>query len=99
MKRGRIAFILAVVGAVFALAASRAAGQGQNVQLVGSYDTPNYANDVFVSGDLAYVANDTSGVQIIDVSNPSSPQLRGSYDTPGSAWGVFVSGGRAAQEA
>jgi hypothetical protein len=36
-----------------------------------------------------------NGLQIIDVSNPSSPQFRGSYATPGYAYGVAVSGGLA----
>ncbi|MFM6751609.1 MAG: DUF4347 domain-containing protein [Dolichospermum sp.] len=36
--------------------------------LVGNYDTSGYANDVQVVGNYAYVANDSSGLQIIDVS-------------------------------
>jgi len=58
--------------------------------LRGSYNTPGEAYGVFVSGDLAYVADAGSGLQIIDVSNPPSPTFRGSYDTR--AYGVFVSG-------
>ena len=33
----------------------------------------------------------SSGLQIIDVSNPASPTRVGSYDTPSSAWGVSLS--------
>jgi hypothetical protein len=103
MKRGRIAFTLAVVGVVLALAANRAAGQGQNVRLVGHIGTPGNACGVYVTGGLAYIAdeqrwNGTRSVghfQIVDVSNPTAPQLRGSYDTPGWAWGVYVTGGLA----
>ncbi|MGE3062915.1 MAG: T9SS type A sorting domain-containing protein, partial [bacterium] len=47
---------------------------------------------VYVSGDYAYVADRSSGLQIIDISNPSSPTLKGSYNTPGYALGVYVSG-------
>jgi len=47
---------------------------------------------VFVSGSLAYVADGTSGLKIVDISDPSSPQLRGSYDTPGNALDVWISG-------
>ena len=65
------------------------------VYLVGSYDTPDYAAGVYVSGGYAYVADWLSGLQVIDVSNPSSPVLAGSYDTPGNAYGVHVSGGYA----
>lgn len=60
--------------------------------LIGSYDTPGSANDVYVSGDYAYVADWDSGLQIIDISNPASPVPVGSYDTPGSALDVYVLG-------
>jgi WD40 repeat protein len=59
--------------------------------LRGSYDTPGNAYDVFVSGNLAYVA-DYSRFLILDVNDPSSPTLRGSYNTPWIAEDVFVSG-------
>ncbi|MBN2152681.1 MAG: hypothetical protein JW839_14615, partial [Candidatus Lokiarchaeota archaeon] len=47
---------------------------------------------VFVSGDVAYVADADSGLQCISVANPASPSLLGTYNTPGDALGVFVSG-------
>jgi hypothetical protein len=77
--------------------ATTVAAQGQDVQLVGWCDMPGDGDAiaVFASGSLAYVADGASGLQIVDVSNPSSPTLRGSYDTPGSANGVFVDGGLA----
>ena len=62
------------------------------IQFVGSYDTPDDAHGVFVSGNYAYVADGSSGLQIINIANPSSPTLAGSYDTPGFAGRVFVSG-------
>jgi hypothetical protein len=60
--------------------------------LLGSYDTPGLATGVVISGTLAYVADGSTGLQIIDVNNPASPMLSGTYDTPGSAAGVVVSG-------
>jgi hypothetical protein len=45
-----------------------------------------------VAGDLAFVADNTSGLQIIDVSNPMGPQFVGMYDTPGNAMDVAVAG-------
>src|SRR4051794_40345987 len=45
-----------------------------------------------VSGSCAYVADGNSGLQVIDVSNPASPQRVGGYDTSGTAYGVTVSG-------
>lgn len=58
----------------------------------GLYDTPGLATSVYVAGNYAYVADYSSGLQIIDVSNPSSPTLAGSYNTPEIAWDVFIIG-------
>jgi hypothetical protein len=48
---------------------------------VGFYDTPWFAWGVAVSGAYAYVADGDVGLQVIDVSNPSSPREVGFYDT------------------
>ncbi|MFM6309973.1 MAG: hypothetical protein ACKPGB_17220, partial [Dolichospermum sp.] len=51
-----------------------------------------------VVGNYAYVTNDyglkfgNSGLQIIDISNPTTPTLNGNYDTSNSALGVQVVG-------
>ncbi len=63
--------------------------------LVGTYDTPGVAQDVYVTRGYAYVADGSSGLQVINVSNPASPTLAGAYDTPDYAWDVFVSGSHA----
>ena len=47
---------------------------------------------VAISGTCAYVADMSSGLQVIDISIPSSPHLIGSCDTPGYAYGVAISG-------
>jgi hypothetical protein len=60
--------------------------------LAGSCDTPGDAYDVAVSGNYAYVADQLSGLQVIDISDPTNPTSAGSYDTPGSAYGVAISG-------
>ncbi|MFM6339791.1 MAG: DUF4347 domain-containing protein, partial [Dolichospermum sp.] len=39
--------------------------------LVGTYDTSGYATDVQVVGNYAYVGDGYSGLQIIDISNPT----------------------------
>ena len=59
---------------------------------LGSYDTPDYARGVAISGTTAYVADDEMGLQIIDVSDPENPSLFGSYNTPGYAKGVAIYG-------
>ena len=67
--------------------------EGCLITLIGSYDTPGNAVDVYVSGNWAYVAgSEDGGLQIIDVSNPSAPAFVGSYDTPGGAYHVSVQG-------
>jgi len=59
---------------------------------VTSVDTPGFARGVAVSGAYAYVADDDCGLQVIDISNPQSPQIVGSVDTPDLASEVAVSG-------
>jgi len=41
------------------------------------------------------VADEGSGLQVIDISDPTSPTLVGNYNTPGSARGIAVSGDHA----
>jgi hypothetical protein len=43
-------------------------------------------------GTHAYIADDFSGLQVIDITNPLNPQIVGSVNTPGRAVGVAVSG-------
>ncbi|MGR3310331.1 MAG: LVIVD repeat-containing protein [Candidatus Brocadiales bacterium] len=69
--------------------------QACSFTLLGSYDTPGLASDVYVSGSTAYVADWDGILHIIDVSNPEAPALLGSYCTPDNTWGVYVSDNRA----
>jgi hypothetical protein len=59
---------------------------------VGALDTPGVVSGVAVVGDLAYLADGSSGLRVIDVSDPASPVELGSLDTPGYAYGVEVVG-------
>lgn len=64
------------------------------------YQTPWSAWDVEVVGTTAYVvygrsSSDASGLEILDVSDPSSPILLGSFVTAGFSTGVTISGTRA----
>ena len=63
--------------------------QGANVSLLpggmyikGSLDEHLSGEDVYVSGNYAYVAAWTSGLRVIDISTPSIPVIIGSVDTP-----------------
>jgi hypothetical protein len=58
----------------------------------GSYNTPGFASNVAVAGDHAYVADGTSGLQVIDISDPTAPTLAGSLPVTGVALGVALAG-------
>ena len=88
LRSGVLIVAIAVCAAVFAASAFGAV----RVDLVGSYDTPDLATCVALSGTTAYVADGSDGLQIIDVSTPTAPVLLGSYDTSGTARGVAFSG-------
>src|SRR5215213_588449 len=56
---------------------------------------PGFANNVAISGDFAYVAAGSAGLQVVDVTNRQSPHIVGFLDTPGNANDVKVVGNRA----
>ena len=64
---------------------------GSVLELVGRCDTPDYAVGVYVVGSYAYVADATSGLRVIDISNPAAPFQVGFCDAPGNAQAVYVS--------
>ena len=64
---------------------------GIDVVRVGGCVT-GWAQGVAVAGNYAYVADNSGGLQVIDISNPANPQRVGGYDTAGNALGVAVSG-------
>jgi hypothetical protein len=55
-------------------------------------DLTTNASGLDLVGNLAYVAHQTDGLDIYDVSDPLNPTLLGTYDTPGSAVQVQVVG-------
>lgn len=53
--------------------------------------TPTYrAMDVAVSDGFAYLAEDSAGLRVVDVSEPERPQQLARLDTPGEAYGITV---------
>lgn len=55
------------------------------------YDIDVTVEDLYVSGNYAYVTAKTYGVYIIDISDPENPTQAGVWDkTKGQAWNVFV---------
>ena len=56
---------------------------GNRRAIIGSVNTPNEAKGVEVIGNKAYVADSESGLQVVDISNPTNPKIIGSVNTPG----------------
>jgi len=46
---------------------------------------PVQALRVAVSGSYAYVTDEGSGLQVVDIRTPASPVIVGGVDTPGTA--------------
>ncbi len=61
----------------------------ENPFKVGAIDTKNYAEDVTVIGDTAYVVT-SEDLQVIDVSNPQNPIKIGAVDMPGYSSNAIV---------
>ncbi len=57
---------------------------------VGNYDTPGSALAVVIDGGHAFVADDAGDLQVIDITDPTSPVLAGSVAISGSAKGLAV---------
>jgi hypothetical protein len=75
-----------------------AAGLGQLTEvlgptLIGNYDTTGTSFELTISsdGNTAYVADYSSGLQIIDITTPASPSLIVDFSTPGNVRDVKVS--------
>lgn len=52
-----------------------------NAKIVGSYNTGGYAKEIFYRNNKVYVTTELRGLQIIDVSNASSPVRIGTVPT------------------
>src|SRR5687767_11193787 len=62
-------------------------GEEFSPHVIGSIDTPDDARGVSVVGPVVgtygCVADGLSGIQVVNISNPTSPVIVGSVDTPG----------------
>jgi len=66
-----------------------------NPSLLTSRDTPGSARGIALAGNTAFIADWSSGLQVIDVSNPATPTIIGSRVTPEYAWSIALSGNTA----
>lgn len=58
--------------------------------VVGSLDIP--AQDVYISGNYAYLINYTIGLTVVDISDPAAPKITGSISLASLPNGLYVSG-------
>ncbi|MGA1840065.1 MAG: LVIVD repeat-containing protein [bacterium] len=67
---------------------------GGGISIIGERDTPYSANNIYIQGLYAYVADGLSGLQVIDISNPANPSLIGECYIQGAfnAYDVYVQG-------
>jgi hypothetical protein len=91
---GNVGIGTTTIGSRFTLAGGNftqtAAG---NPTLSGTFNTSGTSFGVYTLGKYSYVADDTAGLQIIDVSVPTAPTLVSTYSTGGvSIYGTFATG-------
>src|SRR5881628_1941052 len=64
-----------------------------HINLIGQRDTPGNSEGIYVYAvnnlNYAFVADGSSGLQVISVFVPSSPVISGGYNTVGEANDVF----------
>ena len=65
-------------------------GDSLNVRSIGSYQFPSIGWNVFALNNYVYIAADSMGLRICDVSNPALPVEVGKWRTNGDAEHVFV---------
>ena len=63
--------------------------------LDGTYDTPAFAVGLALRDQYVYVADDDSGLHVIDISEPHNPTRVGGWHTPGEALDVVIRDGLA----
>ena len=76
---------------MLAMAWAGPAAAGITVTEVAQLGTGPY-DDVFIDGSYAYCAAGPTGMDIIDISNPTNPVRVATYNTEGLVNGIYVSG-------
>jgi hypothetical protein len=60
-----------------------------DMKLVGTCDIPNFAEEIVLSGNYAYISG-KKGLQIVDISDPLHPITKGLYETLDYAEGLVI---------
>ncbi|MEZ4387218.1 MAG: hypothetical protein R3D98_06505 [Candidatus Krumholzibacteriia bacterium] len=88
-----LAVVFAVAVALPSLAAASDCVEYESyIHWVADVRSPGGSIDVTISGDRAFVAHYTAGLEIVDISQPENPSILGAVDTPGSAFSVAIAG-------
>ena len=95
LRHARHALVLVVAIAPSNASAQPCIDYSDNIRPLGNVDAPGLALDVVLAGNVAYVACNTAGLALYDLTAPDGPALLSSIDTPGTAHGVAVSGSHA----
>src|SRR5262249_2925686 len=62
------------------------------VQVVGRVTVAGNGGDIVLSGNYAYVATASGGIQIVNIGVPTAPSVVSTLDTPGTAVGIALGG-------
>lgn len=65
---------------------------GRLPQFLGGADTPGGALGLDIAGNFAYVADNLTGLQVVDIINPTAPRVIAAIATPGAAQDVHAQG-------
>ena len=77
---------------IFLLGFLPASAQGY-IENIGSCPLPNKGWHLEVSGNYAFIACDSSGLQIADITDPEDPFIAAAYSTPSRAFDLCLAGG------
>jgi hypothetical protein len=64
--------------------------QHLNATIIGTCNVPGVKRGFAVTENHAFIACDTTGLQVVDISDRAAPKIIGAVDTPGAARGVCV---------
>ncbi|MEO0161447.1 MAG: T9SS type A sorting domain-containing protein [candidate division WOR-3 bacterium] len=63
-----------------------------NLNLIGHYDTPGWANDLVIHGNYAYIADGAKGITVLDISDSTLPDFVNQVTIPGNLGTIGLGG-------